>query len=172
MKTCTACLEDKTFSEFRPRNDRPGKFYARCKKCLSKACAMWHKNNVDKQKATYRRWASANPARHAFNFTRRMGLMRFPTENPVTTLELVAMYDKQGGRCALSGIEMTFGKAANGRSAKPTNCSLDRIDQTKGYELGNIRLICYAINSFRGSMSDPEMYEMLRKFSEFSGVTP
>jgi len=38
--------------------------------------------------------------------------------------------------------------------------SIDRVDQSRGYEAGNVRLICNAINSFRGSMDDDQMIVM------------
>lgn len=39
---------------------------------------------------------------------------------------------------------------------------MDRIDQNRGYVGGNVRLICYAINNFRGRMTDDEMLAMAR----------
>ncbi len=44
----------------------------------------------------------------------------------------------------------------------PTSITLDRIVPELGYAKGNIRLVCHAINSFRGRMTDAEMLAMAR----------
>jgi hypothetical protein len=44
----------------------------------------------------------------------------------------------------------------------PTSLSVDRIDNSKGYIPGNVRLVCVAINAFRGTMNDEEMLKMAR----------
>lgn len=88
--------------------------------------------------------------------TLRHGLKRVFTENPATIDDLMGKFDAQNGRCALTGIQMTWGKG----KVLPTSISLDRIDQDQGYSCDNVRLICHAINAFRGRMSDDEMFTM------------
>ena len=38
-----------------------------------------------------------------------------------------------------------------------TNISIDRIDSTKGYIEGNIRLVCAAVNFMKHRMNDEEL---------------
>ncbi len=38
--------------------------------------------------------------------------------------------------------------------------TMDRIDSSRGYSRGNVRLICHAVNMFKGTMSDDEMFAM------------
>jgi len=66
------------------------------------------------------------------------------------------MWKEQEGKCAISGVTMTW---ATG-SLQSTSITLDRIDQTRGYSADNLRLACHAANTFRGRMSDDQMYEM------------
>jgi len=40
--------------------------------------------------------------------------------------------------------------------------SLDRIDNSQGYVIGNVRLICYSINAFRANGTDAEMIAIAR----------
>lgn len=56
------------------------------------------------------------------------------------------------------GIKMTW---AQGK-VLPTSISLDRIDHTQGYSSDNLRLICHAVNAFKGQMTDAEMLVMAR----------
>lgn len=74
------------------------------------------------------------------------------------------MWRKQGGRCALSGIPMTWAKGDSNGWSQPFSLSLDRIDQTRSYEPGNVRLVCHCINCFRGRMSDDTLFDVLKKF--------
>ena len=83
-------------------------------------------------------------------------MRRRPVHNPITIEELMEMFSAQDGKCALSGIKMTWFKG----KILPTSLSLDRIDSNGDYTTGNVRLICHAINSFRGRMTDDEMFTM------------
>jgi hypothetical protein len=53
---------------------------------------------------------------------------------------------------------MTWGRG----KVTATSISLDRIDADGGYTAGNVRLLCHAVNAFRGRMSDSEMIAMAR----------
>jgi hypothetical protein len=64
---------------------------------------------------------------------------------------LVEMHENQGGRCALSGVELT---KITGQKSVPTNASLDRIRPGEPYTRDNVRLLCTFVNSFRGNLSD------------------
>lgn len=85
-------------------------------------------------------------------------LNRCPTVNPVTPDGLVEMWEAQNGRCAVTGIEMVW---AQGRIT-PYTVSIDKIDQTASYTKDNVRLICFCVNSFRGTMNDTQMLDVAR----------
>jgi len=71
----------------------------------------------------------------------------------ITTDMIFQMWVEQDARCALSGIKMTWG----GGKLQPNTLSMDRIDPLKGYFVGNVRLVCHAVNMFRGQMNDAEL---------------
>lgn len=98
--------------------------------------------------------------RHALGTALYQALKRRPTENPATIDDLMNLFHAQMGRCALSGIQLTWRLFQ--RRPMPTSISIDRIDCAKGYTINNLRLICHAINAFRGRMSDPEMFVIAR----------
>ena len=88
----------------------------------------------------------------------RRALYRRPTKNSVTLNQLMNIWRKQDGKCAVTGLVMTWAKG----TYLPTSISIDRIDSSIGYRLDNVRLICYAINAFKGVWSDDHMIEMAR----------
>jgi hypothetical protein len=105
-----------------------------------------------------RRQRYANSPRGIMQITLAHGLRRCPTKDPATIDDLMRKFEAQGGRCAVSGIVMTWARG----TVLPTSLSLDRINPNGGYSVDNIRLICHAINAFKGRMLDTEMIEMAR----------
>ena len=67
---------------------------------------------------------------------------------------LKELWIAQNGKCALSGIEMTF-EANNGRV--PTNLSLDKINPKGRYQKGNVQLICMAINQMKSDLTSEQL---------------
>jgi hypothetical protein len=68
----------------------------------------------------------------------------------LTTGDVIAVWRRQRGRCALTGVLMTH---AVGSGACNTNLSIDRIDPLKGYTADNIQLTCAIANWMRREMS-------------------
>lgn len=73
----------------------------------------------------------------------------------ITLDYLLKLWNNQNGKCALSGIEMTY-ELNKGRTH--TNVSIDKIDRTKGYTIGNIQLVCMACNQIKSDMPEDMMY--------------
>lgn len=59
----------------------------------------------------------------------------------------------QNRKCALSGIDLNFGGKWNSSN---TTASLDRIDSSKGYIVGNIQWVHKKLNIMKGEMSDEQ----------------
>lgn len=59
------------------------------------------------------------------------------------------LWDKQNGKCAISGIDMTY---ISNQGRIPTNVSVDRIDSSKGYIIGNVQLVCMAVNQMKNDL--------------------
>lgn len=77
--------------------------------------------------------------------------------NDLTIDFLMYLWEKQDGKCALTGIPMTY-KFYEGRVN--TNLSVDRIDSTKGYSKENVQLVCMAANQMKNDLSMEEFLEM------------
>ena len=77
--------------------------------------------------------------------------------NDLTLDYLMYLWEKQGGKCALTGMQMTY-KFYEGRVN--TNLSVDRIDSTKGYSKDNVQLVCMAANQMKNDLSMEEFINM------------
>ncbi len=61
----------------------------------------------------------------------------------LTRADVAVLLKKSGGRCAVTGIDFTA-EVVNG--SRPHSPSIDRIDSSAGYSLGNCRIVCLAAN--------------------------
>ena len=77
--------------------------------------------------------------------------------NDLTLDYIMYLWEKQSGKCALTGMQMTY-KFYEGRVN--SNVSIDRIDSTKGYSKDNVQLVCMAANQMKNDLSMTEFIEM------------
>jgi|TARA_R110000796_G_scaffold116005_1_gene228404 hypothetical protein len=68
---------------------------------------------------------------------------------------LQSLWDAQEGRCALSGVFMTW-QAGEGK--QEFNVSIDRKDSNKAYIIGNIQLVTQRVNIMKHTLGDSELY--------------
>lgn len=85
-------------------------------------------------------------------------------EHDLTPDQAVEMFVRQGGRCAVTGIDLTVW--AKNPLLMP---SVDRIDSDKGYTLNNVRYVCRGYNILKLNYDDSTTIEALTAMS--SGVT-
>lgn len=76
---------------------------------------------------------------------------------------LCELYDKQQGKCALSGKEMTY---ICGTGRVPTNISIDRIDSNVGYEESNIQLVCIQANKMKAELDLTSLHDWCKSILE------
>ena len=87
-------------------------------------------------------------------------------EFTLTLEELVEIYNKQEGICALSGVLMT--RHRDGSGERPTNCSIDRINPTRGYTRRNIQLVCWQVNKMKHGLMEPEFWWWIQNICRHS----
>jgi hypothetical protein len=81
--------------------------------------------------------------------------------------DLIELWNRQGGRCAITGIEMTC-RAERG-SFFPYNVSMDRIiPEWEGgtYALDNIHFVCKVANEIKRHYRILDVREAIRTFAE------
>jgi len=70
------------------------------------------------------------------------------------------LFEKQGRKCALSGVPLVFGVANNNSL---TTASIDRIDSSKGYVVGNVQWVHKKINIMKHTSSTKDFIEWCNK---------
>ena len=82
------------------------------------------------------------------------------------------LYYQQNGLCAISGVLMTYGICVK----NPYQISIDRIDSSRGYEIGNVRLVTWFINNAINCLNDDILHyfcsEIVRKNGFRTGAPP
>lgn len=142
-RICTKCGKRKLLSNFSPRKKNPQvvwDFMSQCRPC----------NKI------YDREFRKRSPKNGFNLLvgkLRRGHSRAKHGFDIDACFLLALWYEQEGKCALTGLQMTFSQALN-----PLSVSVDRIVPKRGYRKGNVRLICFAVNSLKGAGTDEDMY--------------
>lgn len=81
---------------------------------------------------------------------------------------LVGLYIYQDGKCALSGVPMTW---VVGKGHTATNISIDRIVPKGKYEPGNVRLVCHVVNLMRRDMADEDFLDWCETLVNLRNMT-
>jgi hypothetical protein len=76
------------------------------------------------------------------------------------------LYVRQNGLCSVSGFPMTYGWEAK----NPWQISIDRIDNSLGYEIGNVRLVTWFVNNAIGSLTDDILLRFARQLVKTHGM--
>lgn len=72
------------------------------------------------------------------------------------------LFEKQGRRCAITGVEIGFSSSGTRGTA-----SLDRIDSTKGYVPGNTQWIHKTVNKMKNNIDQAEFLEWCSKITKY-----
>jgi hypothetical protein len=77
------------------------------------------------------------------------------------------LFEAQGGRCALTGVEFDLRVVGAGQARRPFAPSLDRIDCSGGYTRDNARLVCQAVNFALNAFGEDIFREIALATAEF-----
>lgn len=98
----------------------------------------------------------------------------FPFELTIEFLE--SLYERQGGKCALTGVPIHFGGHSPGQSSRPKSgkfvcptASLDRIDSLKTYLDGNVQWVHKDLNLMKMDFPQDEFFEWCKRVLEHQG---
>lgn len=98
-------------------------------------------NNRERLKA-YRKSLRGIMSVHLNNILKRKKHVTITIDN------LIDLWNKQSGRCALTGVEMVT------TAGDPFKVSVDRIDSAAGYCPNNIQLVCTWVNMAKYTLSN------------------
>ena len=85
----------------------------------------------------------------------------------ITIKDLQELWNKQDGKCALTGFPMTLIWGTGVKNIY--NLSIDRIDSSKGYTRDNIQLVCSAANMMKGYMEYNELIQFCKAIIKRKG---
>ena len=66
--------------------------------------------------------------------------------------DLMALWEKQEGRCAISGVALTYHRDGGGK--KEFNASIDRIIPHDPYNPNNIQLVAHRVNIMKHELTE------------------
>jgi hypothetical protein len=92
--------------------------------------------------------------RAALNSARSIAARRGELDFDLSLRVLEELWHRQGGRCAVSGLEFDDERFADAFVKRPFAASVDRIDSSRGHVSENVRLVCVAVNFARGQWGD------------------
>jgi len=147
-KPCTVCG-----GEFKPKSGGN-------KLCSSKCKMEWKQIIGNSSTEAQYNKISGNWLRY---FSRLIGRKH---RKKISREELVNLLEKQGGRCALSGVKLTC-RLERGVKLN-TNASIDRIVAGGDYVIENIQLVCSALNKWRGETPLEEFINWCEKVSDMA----
>jgi len=84
----------------------------------------------------------------------------------ITIDNIWSLYEKQQGKCALSGLPIRFHNP--GEKCTEQTASLDRIDSNRGYSMDNIRWVHKTINTMRTDLTDQEFLYFCQHITNFN----
>ena len=76
------------------------------------------------------------------------------TDITVTAEHLYELFIQQDRKCALTGATLLV------EQNHPLCLSLDQIDPAKGYTVGNVQWLAWAVNRAKGDLSTADFYDM------------
>ena len=154
---CHKCGEFLPVSFFKKTDHYPHRDYhdARCRNCITKRANELKRQYTEEYalfKVLQMRYLAARDR------SKRKSL---PFN--ITKEYLKELWDKQNGKCAICGIPMTF-EQCNGRT--PTNVSIDQINHNNGYVIGNVQLVCMAVNQMKSDLEIDTLYKFCEAILE------
>ena len=104
-----------------------------------------------------------------FRYTLHNVIKRFK-EVDITLEDLKDIWEQQNGICPYTGLKLYLPSWKRVGTAEQLWCraSLDRIDSSKGYVVGNIQFISTPINYMKNTMSDKETKQYLKLISSYA----
>lgn len=144
-RICANCGKETTYSEKKSYNkaERLHRVCNRCSVTKARAKAMhkqvpiaWFNKKKSKAKERGIKWT-------------------------ITPRYLQTIYERQNGKCALSGLDISFDF-----TDKKGVASIDRINSDKGYQYGNIQLVEKSVNFMKWSLTQDVFIAMCKKVAK------
>lgn len=147
-QVCKICNIRKPVKEFYANGcfqDGVKKYRTSCKSCVLEKL----KNNQKEIYKSKSQKRSSSPKNFISGILNHAASRKQHLGFNIDLVYLLNLYEKQSGKCAISGVDMTY-LAGNGKIS--TNISIDRIDSSKGYLRDNVQFVCDVVNRMKQDM--------------------
>lgn len=95
---------------------------------------------------------------------------KYSTEMDLTLEHLSDLWKHQNGKCIYTGVDLVL-RVYEEKAKNPNyTASLDRIDKTKGYSIGNVQFVSLTLNWLKNSYDDEhikEFFTIVRDMTSF-----
>lgn len=144
-KICTMCGLEQDVNEFNSCKTATDGLSSNCKKCCKIISKKWLESDIK------------NFIKRAFlsckhNCSKRNKDLEFN----ITEKDVLNLYYKQEGKCALSGEKLTMIANLTDGEINDYNLSIDRKDSSKGYTTDNIQLVGAIINIMKNDIDEKD----------------
>lgn len=168
-KVCTKCGQAAPLSGFYTtgaRVDGTPKHNSWCKMCTKSKMASYHERTYGPDRLSFSASRRTRSPRAFLQYLLAKARRRGHTEIDVEYL--LSLWEVQNGNCALTGWPMSM---LLGNGVIPTNVSIDRIDSSRGYVVGNVQLVCRAVNIAKSDLSVDQFFALCAAVMEKSNGT-
>ncbi len=97
-----------------------------------------------------------------FRYTMKNLKKRSKKENKLSLQDLKDLWEKQNGVCPYSGVSMVLPTHSNTTVPHDVAASLDRINSSLGYQVGNVQFVVRAINLMKNTMTHEQTVQFLQ----------
>lgn len=169
MKRCSSCKQLKPIDQFN-RNSKRG-HSGHCKLCNALSCREYDKQRKlndpqfaerERIRAQQRRSTKKQRIKNVFRSIRQSASKRgvpFDLEE----IYIRVLFDAQNWRCARTGLEFDL---TPGHGIRPFGPTVDRIDSSGPYALGNIQIVCNIYNFAKNAFTDQDVLTFAEKLLE------
>jgi hypothetical protein len=107
-----------------------------------KFCCRQHKNSWNHKNKYHYKFQREHIGRSPEAFIGSL-LHKKSRRDTLNKKDVVSLFYSQNGRCAISGVEMTY---TTSQGKVETNISIDKINPELPYIISNIQLVCHRVN--------------------------
>ena len=148
MKTCTKCKEVKSTTEFQKNCRSKDGRRSDCAVCRNLARKESYYNGSDKGRYHTVRGKCTQHCASAKQRAKKRGL-----EFNLTSSFLEELWNKQGGKCAITGTEFDLKGTC---ALTGSGAAVDKINPKLGYTQDNVQLLCSWVNTMKNAHSMDE----------------
>lgn len=144
----------------------PMQFSSRC--CRERNCGVKCPLRKTARGSENRQWTGGTrlSGKYLTRLKRNARLRGLQVEASISTASLEDIFDRQGGRCALTGVEIAL--LASERTE--ATASIDRIDSQQGYALDNIQWVHKTVNEMKNNQTETEFRYWCSKVAQHAQV--